>query len=127
MNHLLTLIIAMAASLFSCQQKGGFQSMSVSEFDALLRKGNIQLVDVRTPEEYADGHLANSTNIDVKNAAFLENAEGKLSKDIPVAVYCRSGQRSKMAAGILIKNGYTVYDLNDGIMGWQQAGKEIVK
>lgn len=127
MNYLLSLIITMAASLFSSQQPGGFEIMNVDDFDLLLQKGNIQLVDVRTPDEYAEAHLANSTNIDVKDASFIENANSKLAKDIPVAVYCRSGQRSKLAASILTKNGYKVYDLDDGIIGWQEAGKKVIK
>ncbi len=127
MNYLLSLIITMAASLFSSQQPGGFEIMNVDDFDLLLQKGNIQLVDVRTPDEYAEAHLANSTNIDVKDASFIENANSKLTKDIPVAVYCRSGQRSKLAASILTKNGYKVYDLDDGIIGWQEAGKKVIK
>jgi rhodanese-related sulfurtransferase len=54
-------------------------------------------------------------------------ADSTLRKDAPVALYCRSGKRSKKAAAILSKKGYTVYELDKGFTGWKQAGKETEK
>ncbi len=81
-----------------------------------------QLVDVRTPEEYASGHIAGSVNIPVEE---LDARKGEISKDEAVVLYCRSGNRSNQAAQILDRAGYTgVYDLG-GIIAWQAAGYPV--
>ena len=127
MGNFVTILLAMASSLFSCHQNTGYESLNVNEFESLLQKGNIQLIDVRTPSEYAEGHIPQSTNIDVMNENFATNADSSLNKDKPVAVYCRRGQRSKRAASILVKKGFTVYELDKGFISWQQANKKIEK
>ena len=127
MGNFITALLTMVSSIFSLQQNSSFQSLNVDEFESLLKKDNIQLVDVRTPNEYSEGHIANSINIDVLSGGFDTKANQALSKDKPVAVYCRSGQRSKRAANILAKEGYQVYELNNGIIGWSEANKAIEK
>lgn len=78
----------------------------------LVEKG-ATLVDVRSPEEYAEGHIEGAVNIPVGDIA---RRAGEIPKDKPVVVYCRSGVRSARAAGALKAAGYTqVYDL--GAMG----------
>lgn len=77
------------------------------------------LVDVRTPEEFADGHIAGSVNIplQVLNTRMIE-----IPTDIPVVIYCRSGNRSGQAMQILADADYTqIYDLG-GIIEWGNAG-----
>lgn len=86
---------------------------------------NAQLVDVRTPGEYKDGHLAKAVNIDYKNADFAENVN-KLDKNKPVFVYCLAGVRSAAAAKILHDKGFTeIYDMAGGYMKWTAAGKTV--
>ena len=115
-------------ALFSCQQKGGdYQSVSADEFESLIANPEVQRLDVRTVAEYSEGHIAGSININVLDKGFAEVADSILQKDKPVALYCRSGRRSKEAAGILSKKGYKVYDLDKGITGWVQAGKAVEK
>ena len=120
-------IIAMLGSLFGCQAQNSqdFRSVEVSEFEQVIADTAVVLVDVRTPEEYAEGHIAGAQNIDVKDAAFEKTACRVLPKDRTIAVYCRSGRRSKMAAGILAAQGYTIVELNTGYLGWTGAGKEV--
>lgn len=78
-----------------------------------------QLIDVRTPEEFATGHIAGAVNIPVEE---LGGRLDEVNKDQPVVVYCRSGNRSAQAASILESAGHTgIYDLG-GIRAWQQAG-----
>ncbi|HNL37566.1 MAG: thioredoxin domain-containing protein [Saprospiraceae bacterium] len=80
-----------------------------------------QLIDVRTPTEFAKGHLANAVNIDWNSAGFAGQAE-KLDHDKPVFVYCLSGGRSGEAAGWLRSAGFSkVYDLEGGILKWRAA------
>ncbi len=84
-------------------------------------------MDVRTVVEYSEAHIPGSININVLDKNFETVTDSVLQKDKPVALYCRSGKRSKKAASILSEKGYTVYDLNDGFIGWQTAGKETEK
>ena len=85
--------------------------MNVDDFDNLIQNEDIQRLDVRTLAEYSEGHIA--------------MADSLLQKDKPVAVYCRSGKRSKKAANILSEKGYKVFELDKGFNSWQEAGKEI--
>ena len=111
----------MLAALFSgCGNTERVTTMGVEEFASMMAQKEVRLIDVRTLEEYAEGHIMGAENIDVKAADFSER-----TKDIKdtVAVYCRSGKRSLMAAEQLAKQGCTVYNLDGGILAWQKAGK----
>ena len=78
------------------------------------------------PVEYAEGHIPGTDyNIDVLEDNFEAEALKLLSKDRPVALYCRSGNRSKKAASILSENGYVVLELAKGYLGWFDAGKPV--
>ena len=84
-------------------------------------------LDVRTAEEYADGHIENTLNIDVLKDDFQEKALITLPKDKTIAVNCRSGKRSKNAAKILVKNGYKAIELDEGYNGWVSKGMPVTK
>ena len=127
MNQLVVGMLLFLSSLFSCQQKGDFESMNVEDFDTLIQDEGIQRLDVRTLAEYSEGHIAKTININVMDDSFSSMADSLLQKDRPVAVYCRSGKRSKKAAAILSKKGYKVFELDKGFNSWQEAGKEIEK
>ncbi len=80
------------------------------------------LLDVRTPEEFASGHIPGAVNISVDS---LSQRLSEVPQDKPVVVYCRSGNRSNQAAQILDQAGYTqIYDLG-GIVTWQQQGYPV--
>jgi len=80
------------------------------------------LVDVRTPEEFASGHIQNAVNIPVET---LQTRLDEVPGGVPVVVYCRSGNRSASAAQILVENGFQqVYDLG-GIKDWVALGLPI--
>jgi phage shock protein E len=82
------------------------------------------LIDVRTPEEFASGHLPNAVNISLQD---LPARLGEVPADEPVVLYCRSGNRSAQAATLLNNAGYTqVLDLG-GIIDWQAAGYQVVQ
>ncbi|MDE6770081.1 MAG: rhodanese-like domain-containing protein, partial [Muribaculaceae bacterium] len=103
------------------------ETVSPDVFEKGLEKGNVQLLDVRSAEEYAEGHLRDALNIDVQEPDFQAEATSQLEKDKPVYVYCRSGRRSLLAGSMLAKDGYTVVDLDGGILGWEKAGLPVVK
>ena len=126
MNQLTVGLLLFFSSLFSCQQqKGEFKSMDVERFDSLLQDEEVQRLDVRTLAEYSEGHIAKTININVMDDSFASMADSLLQKDKPVALYCRSGKRSKEAAKILGEKGYQVFELNKGFNAWQGAGKNI--
>lgn len=85
--------------------------------EAIVKK--VQLVDVRTPKEYADGYIKDAINIDFFNQMEFVGAFEKLKKEEPVYIYCRSGNRSQNAARKLDSLGFKeIYDLRGGYMNW---------
>ena len=96
-------------------------------FEQLIKDNKIQLVDVRTVAEYSEGHIPGSLNINVMDENFAAAVDELLQKDQPVAVYCKSGRRSRNAAKLLVKKGFKVYNLDKGILNWIDEGMEIEK
>lgn len=123
------LTMFMGFSFFGlCGQENKFKTVDVAEFAKFITKPDVVLLDVRTPEEYAEGFIPGTHyNIDVLQDNYEQIAISKLSKDKPVALYCRSGNRSKTAARILSERGYEVVELGTGYRGWVAAGQQIAK
>ncbi|NVK27643.1 MAG: rhodanese-like domain-containing protein [Flavobacteriia bacterium] len=97
------------------------------EFEQLMAQEPGVLVDVRTPGEYAGGHLEGAELIDYNGESFRSKIDA-LDKDQTVYVYCRSGGRSGRSASMMREMGFTkVVDLSGGIMAWQDAGKAVTK
>ena len=128
MNSMLMGICFLLSSLFSCQQsKGDFKTVPVKEFGSLIEDASVQRLDVRTMAEYSEGHIPGTININVLDDSFAVMADSTLQKDKPVALYCRSGKRSKKAAAILSEKGYKVYELDKGFNAWQEADEKVEK
>ena len=124
----LTLIMGFSfLSLFG--QTNKFRTVDVKEFASIIKDTTkVTVLDVRTPAEHAEGHIPGTHfNIDVLEDSYTKLATEKISKDKPVALYCRSGNRSKNAARILAEKGYEVVELGTGFRGWSAAGKKTVK
>lgn len=121
-------LVLLMFSLTSClkQKTEGVEVLEVEKFEQKLSEENVQLVDVRTADEFAEGHLPNAINIDINGDSFdIETA--KLDKEKPVMVYCKKGGRSAKAAANLKAQGFkTISDLDGGIMSWDEARKTIV-
>ena len=115
---------AMRAS--SCTNNDNIVSVSAPEFKKEIKSDSVQLVDVRTPQEYAEGHIDGALNINVQSDDFKELAQRELSKDSTVLVYCRSGRRSLDAAEMLTRLGYNVVNLKGGIIEWKEDGLPLV-
>ena len=123
MKTKITLLMAFSLfGLFSC--KAAYQNLDVPAFSNAVSAG-VSLIDVRTPEEYAEGHLRGAVNIDQSSAGFLSCVESLYGKSDPVYVYCRSGRRSADAAVRLAKAGYQVVNLQGGIVAWTEAGMPV--
>ena len=126
MSQLFAGFFLLISTLSSCQQpKADFKSLSVADFDSFIKADDVQRLDVRTLAEYSEGHIPGAVNINVLDDSFAAMADSTLQKERPVALYCRSGKRSKKAAEILSKRGYKVYELDKGFNAWQQEAKEI--
>lgn len=126
MNSLKRILAALGFCSAVAANAGDFTSLSVTEFASAIKNDSVVVVDVRTPAEYKSGYIEKALNIDVKGADFQAEA-AKLDKNKKIAVYCRSGKRSKMAANMMADMGYKVIELNSGMMGWQNAEMPVVK
>ncbi len=84
------------------------------------------VLDLRTPSEYASGHIAGATNLDYYSVGFLDGLNG-LDKSQTYLIYCRSGFRSGATMEIMKAVGFReIYHLPAGILGWQAAGLPVV-
>lgn len=101
--------------------------LSVDEFEKQLNANSAAiLLDVRTPEEFAERHLKEALNINFNGDDFEAKIDG-LDKTKTVFVYCLSGGRSAKATDLLTKKGYNVYELQGGILAWANAGKPLIE
>jgi phage shock protein E len=97
-----------------------YAHISADSFQAQLDGAHV--IDVRTPEEYVEGHITGASLIDIHAADFKQRI-GQLEKDVPYYVYCRTGGRSREAVNIMKAAGFAqVYGLDGGIRAWTRAG-----
>ena len=103
----------------SCNNSGDkFEILDYVDFKNQI-VNNVQLIDVRTSEEFNAGHIEGAINIDFKNEEVFYQSFQRLNKKNPVYVYCRSGNRSKKSADKLLELGFSkVYDLKGGYIEW---------
>ncbi len=125
MKKVFAIIIAIISILTttSCQQAVANNELTATEFKQKMEaETNKILLDVRTPAEYAEGHLAGAMNIDWNGGNF-DTEIAKLNKSKPVYVYCLAGSRSASAANVMRKNGFKqVYEMKGGILKWRAEG-----
>jgi len=127
MRFILCLILAQGLFSFA-QAQTTFKTITPADFDskATASKNKI-ILDVRTLEEYQEGHLAKALQIDFRGSDF-KNQVSKLDKSTPVFVYCKGGGRGASSCEILKDLGFKeVYNLQGGITDWKKAGKGVVK
>lgn len=105
----------------------GYRNVTTDVFESQIKSENVQVLDVRTKEEFDEGHLDGAKQIDIKKDNFLEIAETALDKSKTIAVYCRSGKRSAEAAKRLSGDGYKVINMKGGILKWKNENKPVVK
>jgi len=101
-------------------------TITVDEFEKKLNEADIQLIDVRTAEEFDGGYLENAINIDVNSNDF-DAKIAAYDKSKPVLVYCLSGGRSAAAADKMSEMGFKqVFNMEGGILKWKSANKPVV-
>ena len=108
-------------------QTNKFKTVDAKEFAAFIKDtAKVTVLDVRTAAEHAEGFIPETHfNIDVLDESFEKEILEKIPHDSIVAIYCRSGRRSKTAGAILESNCYKVVELESGFNGWKDAGKDI--
>ena len=110
-------ILFVSASFFA--QTPGFHDVKVTQFEQLAKAGKGVILDVRTPREYAEGHVNGSVNINYFDKDFKDQVL-KLDNAKPVYVYCHSGGRSSKAMNIMKSQGFTtIYNLTGGYAAWK--------
>lgn len=96
-------------------------------FEAAAATDGVVLLDVRTPQEFAQGHIEGAVNIDIENPSFASEIAA-LDPTTTYAVYCRSGNRSATATQYLLQQGFAApFELDGGIVAWDAAGLPTVR
>lgn len=123
MKYLFVFLISL---LSACAMNGQqTESITVAEFERSIAKPNVQVLDVRTAEEYKSGHINNALQANWLNKAEFYDRTAHLDKSKPVYIYCLSGGRSGAAAAALREKGYQVTNLEGGIAAWKQSNKPL--
>ena len=128
----IALILVLSFNFISCAQSSSAKKsdtvslISPQELKDKLGE-DIQLIDVRTPQEFAEGHLDGAVMIDYFDDEFM-NKMSKLDKSKDLYIYCRSGNRSGKASRKLESMGFPkVFDLKGGILNWNRNNMKVVK
>lgn len=121
MKKIITNLLALLGLATACGHQS-YENAEVTAFAERIKSPDVVLLDVRTAEEFGEGHLTNALNIDVKEEGFVEKAKSTLPTDKTIAVYCRGGKRSTNAAAMLAEEGFKVVNLVGGITAWKNAG-----
>lgn len=125
MKNLFFILLAAVMAFAACTTPE-YKTLPMDEFEKAIAQADVIVVDVRTLEEYAEGHIPGAINIDWKAGHFAEQADELLDKDKTIALYCIHARRSKFAAEELQKMGYkNVIELQDGLEVWINAGKPL--
>ncbi len=129
-RHLFVTVLFLSMASYSIAQNtkaNTIKNIEPNELKSILNNNNVQLLDVRTPNEYNSGHIKGSVNMNYYDQDFSKQVLS-LDKNRPVYVYCRSGVRSKYSSDILKKLGFkTIYNLKGGILNWSAQKLPLVK
>lgn len=135
MKNIFLLLLTIAFYLSACQTGNNPNNETAETKQLVIKQGKIdktafanklklapanQLIDVRTPEEFNEGHIENAVNIDFYSDQFIDEINKSLDKNKTVFLYCKSGGRSGKAYTMLKENGFKeVYDLKGGYSNWK--------
>lgn len=119
------LVLALLGALLLSACGGGSSAISKMDAKAFAEAASqpgVVLIDVRSPEEFAAGHLTGAKNINVEDPGFAD-AIAELDKNATYAVYCHSGRRSGIATSQMADAGFAkIVELEGGVQAWEQAG-----
>ena len=118
------------ASTVATAPAAGVRTISIDEFDRLRKESGVVVLDVRTPGEFAAGHVAGAVNLSVasEGSEHFDDEIAKLDRDKTYLVYCARGNRSAIAAQRMSKLGFThLNDFSGGMQQWMKEGKAVEK
>ncbi|MFN0078221.1 MAG: rhodanese-like domain-containing protein [Prosthecobacter sp.] len=125
MKHLLTTLLLLIPAFVFAEDKA--KHVKADEAAKIIAAGKVVIVDVRTSDEFKDGHIKGAKNIDIMSSDF-EAQLAKLNKTQPTLVHCQSGSRSTRSLKTFEKLGFTnLIHLDEGFSGWEKAGKPVEK
>lgn len=128
-RHFLTLAAALLCSVTFAEDKtsAAAKNVDANAAEALIKEGRVSILDVRTADEFKEGHIAGAKNIDFTENDFEQKA-AELDKTKPYLVHCASGRRSTASLEVLQKLGFKqLYHMDGGFKDWQAAGKPVEK
>jgi len=125
MMRILTCILAALGLTSACGQQT-YENTDVQGFAELTADSTVVILDVRTSDEFAEGHIQGAILIDQGQSDFVEKAKATLPTEKTIAIYCRTGRRSSNAASKLAAGGYKCVNLKGGIVAWKEAGKPVI-
>ncbi|MBP5337988.1 MAG: rhodanese-like domain-containing protein [Prevotella sp.] len=125
MKRIIAYLLAVLGLTSACGQ-GNFENTDVEGFAVLVADTNVVVLDVRTADEFKDGHIQGAILIDQNQSDFVEKAKTALPIYKKIAIYCRSGRRSANAAGKLSDIGYKCVNLKGGIIAWKEANMPVM-
>lgn len=127
LRRLFTLLTPLFLTLGCSQAEDAAKNVDPKAAQALIADQKATVLDIRTPEEFAEGHIPNAKNVDFFSKSFRETLE-KLDKDAPIVMHCQSGGRSGQALPIFKEMGFTkVFHMNGGFSAWSKAGLPVAK
>jgi len=124
MKKIITCLLATLGLTSACGQQN-YENAEVTSFSELTTEPNVVILDVRTAEEFREGHITGAVNIDQNQSDFVQQTKAAFPTDKKIAVYCRSGRRSANAAERLAAEGYQCVNLKGGILAWKEAGLPV--
>ena len=112
----------------SCQNSNeSVKNISADSLNSMLKTSDAIILDVRSPEEFAEGHISGAININFHDENF-ESTLDTLDKEKTYNVYCRSGNRSGKSIDLMTKKGFKrIHHLKGGMLEWEGKGFETVK
>ena len=125
-KYFFALVLLLSFTVVAQAQK--IVQVTSTEASKLLTKDNKWIVlDVRTPDEFKDGHIKNAINIDINSDEAFQKIE-KLNKNAKYIVHCRTNHRSGKAVAYMNTHGFkTIYQMSDGFSGWSSGNNAVVK
>ncbi len=125
MKRLLTYFISLMSLTSACGNHN-FRDANVAEFANLIDSPNVVLLDVRSIDEFNEGHIEGAICIDQNLDDFMDKVKNEIEPTKTIAVYCRSGRRSANAATRMSNEGYNCVNLIGGIIAWKASNMPIV-
>ena len=116
-----------AASGPTTSAAGRFVNVDAEKFEQMSKQTGVVILDVRTAQEYAQGHIHGAVNLDINATDFAQKV-AQLDKNTTYLVHCRSGTRSTRACNEMAGLEFPkLYNLQGGFVAWEAAGKPVEK